>query len=134
MEKCLQCFESLVHVPGRKQKSFCDVNCRNKYFYAQRKKQLEEAKALLVSLPPDYVEIKKIDALTKDDEVKPLTLSKTLKRDKKPEKLQSRVDYVDSAKEAYDAPRIDTDKIQDEPMPEWKKQLLQLRQNKNNTK
>lgn len=72
MEKCLHCSEPLKHVPGRKQKSFCNANCRNKYFYAQRKRQIEEAKALLVSLPPDYIEIKKVGILTKEGKVKPL--------------------------------------------------------------
>lgn len=51
MEKCLQCSKELIHVPGRKQKSFCDVNCRNKYFYAKRKQEIALAKAAL-SLPP----------------------------------------------------------------------------------
>ena len=41
MEKCLQCGKELTHVPGRKEKSFCDVNCRNKHFYAKRKQLLE---------------------------------------------------------------------------------------------
>lgn len=51
MENCLQCFKELIHVPGRKQKSFCNVNCRNKYFYAKRKQEVALAKATL-SLPP----------------------------------------------------------------------------------
>lgn len=41
MKNCLQCNKELTHVEGRKQKSFCDVNCRNKYFYAQRKVLIE---------------------------------------------------------------------------------------------
>lgn len=49
MEKCLQCSKALQHVPGRKQKSFCDVNCRNKYFYAKRKKESEDARVVLSS-------------------------------------------------------------------------------------
>lgn len=51
MEKCLQCSKELKHVPGRKQKSFCDVNCRNKYFYAKRKQEIALAKAILPSPP-----------------------------------------------------------------------------------
>lgn len=66
MEKCLQCSKQLKHVPGRKQKSFCDVNCRNKYFYAQRKKQITDAKAFLVPLPPDYFEVNKAATLAKE--------------------------------------------------------------------
>lgn len=72
MEKCLHCSAPLKHIPGRKQKSFCNANCRNKYFYAQRKKQIEDARAILVSLPADYVDIKKIGVITKDGEVKPV--------------------------------------------------------------
>lgn len=45
MENCLFCKEKLTHVPGRKQKSFCDVNCRNKHFYAERKKLITAALA-----------------------------------------------------------------------------------------
>jgi len=43
MKNCLQCQKELTHVEGRKQKSFCNVNCRNKYFYAQRSKLIKEA-------------------------------------------------------------------------------------------
>lgn len=94
MEKCLQCSKELKHVPGRKQKSFCDVNCRNKYFYAQRKKQLKEAK--------------KIGILTQDEKVKPLMSPKPLGKDKNPgnpKKIQSNTDHVEPAKEAYDSPK-----------------------------
>jgi len=70
MEKCLQCNKALQHVPGRKQKSFCDVNCRNKYFYAQKKKQIEDAKAILASLPPDYPVPNKVAVLAKDGGIK----------------------------------------------------------------
>lgn len=110
MENCLQCNKPLQHVLGRKQKSFCDVNCRNKYFYAQRKKQLEKAKALLVSLPSDYIDVKKIGILTQGGEVKPLTLSKPLRTEMKPgnpKKPQSHADHVEPAKESYDAPKAD---------------------------
>jgi len=41
MKNCLQCGEKLTHIIGRKEKSFCDVNCRNKHFYAKRKQILE---------------------------------------------------------------------------------------------
>lgn len=45
MEHCMleSCGKKLTHVEGRKQKSFCDVNCRNKYFYSKRKKLIETA-------------------------------------------------------------------------------------------
>ena len=49
MEKCLHCSKELKHVPGRKQKSFCNVNCRNKYFYAKRKREVEVAKTALLA-------------------------------------------------------------------------------------
>lgn len=45
MKNCLQCNAELTHVEGRKQKSFCNVNCRNKYFYAQRKILVELGKS-----------------------------------------------------------------------------------------
>lgn len=76
MEKCIQCSKELHHVPGRKEKSFCDVNCRNKYFYAKRKKEIEDAKVAFINLPSDYEEVKKIGILTKDGEIKPLKVKK----------------------------------------------------------
>jgi hypothetical protein len=44
MENCLHCAKPLTHVPGRKEKSFCDTNCRNKFFYAKNKRLVEAAK------------------------------------------------------------------------------------------
>lgn len=108
MEKCLQCSKELKHVPGRKQKSFCDVNCRNKYFYAKRKQEVELAKAALVSLPADYVNIKKVAILTEKGEGKPL-LPKPPKKPKKPtrENLNELVEFHQKANtEAYDAPPL----------------------------
>lgn len=49
MKNCKQCGNSLVHVEGRKQKSFCSVNCRNKYFYRQQKKLADIGKKSIVS-------------------------------------------------------------------------------------
>lgn len=46
MKNCLQCNKKLTHVEGRKQKSFCNVNCRNKYFYHKRKVLVEQAMKL----------------------------------------------------------------------------------------
>lgn len=43
MENCKQCGEPLTHVEGRKEKSFCNTNCRNKYFYARNKKIIADA-------------------------------------------------------------------------------------------
>lgn len=48
MKNCLQCNQPLTHVEGRKQKSFCNVNCRNKYFYAKRSQLIKEAQAKIV--------------------------------------------------------------------------------------
>lgn len=106
MENCLQCSEPLKHVPGRKEKSFCNVNCRNKYFYAQRKKQIQEAAALLVSLPADYVEIKKVAILTKEGKVKPV-FPKPIKKPKikSSEGLSSPIVFQKEGDgEAYNAP------------------------------
>lgn len=44
MDNCKHCGKELTHVEGRKKKAFCNVNCRNKYFYASRKKLIELAK------------------------------------------------------------------------------------------
>lgn len=44
MENCLFCQKKLEHIPGRKQKSFCDVNCRNKHFYKKRSDLIAKAK------------------------------------------------------------------------------------------
>lgn len=117
MENCLQCLKPLIHVPGRKQKSFCDVNCRNKYFYAQRKKQVEDAKALLVSLPADYVEVKNVAILTKEGEIKPIFPKPSKKRKKESiGGLGNSVEFKPmGSNEAYDSPRLPKN-IQDEPI------------------
>jgi hypothetical protein len=47
MDHCKHCGKELTHVEGRKKKAFCNVNCRNKYFYAGRKRMIEQAKAAL---------------------------------------------------------------------------------------
>lgn len=99
MKDCLQCTKPLVHVPGRKEKSFCDVNCRNKYFYAKRKKEIEDAKALLISLPADYINVKKVGVLTADGQVKPLNL----KKNNKPSKAKQ----SDAAKAPKGASQVD---------------------------
>lgn len=75
MENCLHCSKELIHVPGRRKKSFCDVNCRNKYFYSKRKKEIEAARALLVPLPSDYVMFKKVSAVTKDGVIQQISTS-----------------------------------------------------------
>lgn len=69
MDNCLHCSGPLIHVPGRKKKSFCNANCRNKYFYAERKKQIEAAKAILVQLPSDYLKLNKVSAIKSDGTV-----------------------------------------------------------------
>jgi hypothetical protein len=102
MKDCLQCSKPLVHVPGRKEKSFCDVNCRNKYFYAQRKKQILDAKAILVSFPAD------------SGGAKPLTFAKP---NKKPREIAT-VDPMEevhlAAECSYDSPRIDEGAIREQ--------------------
>lgn len=111
MKDCLHCSKPLVHVPGRKEKSFCDVNCRNKYFYAQRKKQIETAKSMLADLPSDYIMPKKIGVLTKDGEVKPLTLPKPNKKPKiQPPAVSDEV-VSPAGPEACDRPEIDEEAI-----------------------
>lgn len=141
MKNCLRCTKPLVHVPGRKEKSFCDVNCRNKYFYAQRKKQIEDAKALLVSLPPDYVEIKKVAILTKEGELKPI-FPGPRKKPKNQENLELDVNSLPSEKTSYDGPRIDEADIREqikniksEKVPKerdtlWGKKSWQIEQDK----
>lgn len=107
MEKCLQCSEPLRHVPGRKEKSFCNVNCRNKYFYAQRKKVIADAKALLVSLPPDYITFTKVGVLTKEGGIKPIFPKPRKKPKESPlEATGESIRFVEKAEnEAYNAPR-----------------------------
>ena len=108
MEKCLHCSKELKHVPGRKQKSFCNVNCRNKYFYAQRKKQIEMAKSALQSLPADFLEVKNIGILTKNGEIQPI-FEKPHKKPKNKrfqELKDSPKTQLTSTKESYDAPQM----------------------------
>jgi hypothetical protein len=72
MTNCLQCNAELTHVEGRKQKSFCNVNCRNKYFYAQRKKTVEEAIEIT-----NGKEVKVTDLTKPNVEVKPKEVATT---------------------------------------------------------
>lgn len=53
MEKCLHCETNLIHVLGRKQKSFCNTICRNMYFRKKNRdlaalgrKELQKAQPL----------------------------------------------------------------------------------------
>jgi hypothetical protein len=73
MTNCKQCNEPLTHTDGRKKKQFCGVNCRNKYFYAQRKEVIELVRKSLIalSLPEDCATIKNIGILSPDGSVKP---------------------------------------------------------------
>lgn len=38
MDKCKFCSKELIHIEGRKKKSFCNDNCRNKYFNKNKPK------------------------------------------------------------------------------------------------
>lgn len=116
MEKCLQCSKELKHVPGRKQKSFCDVNCRNKYFYAKRKREVELAKETLISLPADYVNVKKVAILTEKGEIKPVFPKPNKKAKVKPPGNTSKcIDFHKQPEnEAYDALPL-PENIQDDP-------------------
>lgn len=80
MTNCKYCNAELTHVTGRKQKSFCNVNCRNKYFYAQNKKLIQVAKSMVNNLneqstgttqdltkPPDTSNYSVNTATTRDD-------------------------------------------------------------------
>lgn len=102
MKDCLQCSKPLVHVHGRKEKSFCDVNCRNKYFYAKRKKEIEDAKVLLVSIPTDYAE------------VKPLTFAKPHKKPRESAYVDPGAEVQLTSECSYDSPKIDEEAIREQ--------------------
>ena len=68
MKNCQLCGKELIHVEGRKQKSFCDTNCRNKYFYAQRKVLVEVGKKSMEVVVND---------LTKPEIIKPVNTPTT---------------------------------------------------------
>lgn len=116
MEKCLQCSKELKHVPGRKQKSFCDVNCRNKYFYAKRKEEIALAKKALLSLPADYVVVKKVGILTEKGEIKPIFPKPNRRaKVKLPDVPGNCLEFHGEPKcEPYDAPPLSKN-VQDEP-------------------
>lgn len=38
MDKCLHCGSDLVHVPGRRKKTFCNETCRSGFWYGKNKK------------------------------------------------------------------------------------------------
>ena len=48
MTNCKQCDKPLIHVEGRKQKSFCNPDCRNKYFYERNKAILKSVKEVAI--------------------------------------------------------------------------------------
>lgn len=56
MTNCKHCNVELTHIEGRKQKYFCNVNCRNKYFYSERSKLIKNAKAAIRGLPDEMKE------------------------------------------------------------------------------
>lgn len=108
MTNCKHCEKELTHVPGRKEKSFCNVNCRNKYFYAERKKLVESAKANLVPLPADYVVVSKVSTIDENGVVKPLTFRKPSKKGKaapKTDDLKEKIEYAKTTAESYDGPQ-----------------------------
>jgi len=67
--------EPLTHVEGRKKKSFCNVNCRNKYFYAKNKRLVEQAKQIVpkpvVAPPPTQDELLAKIKAVKDERIPP---------------------------------------------------------------
>lgn len=117
MEKCLHCNKALQHVSGRKQKSFCDVNCRNKYFYAKRRKAVEDAKILLSKsevkvVPPissdQAIALHNAENADQHTEKSKLRFPKPLKRAKKEELSDSELSadiIFSSPPVAYDSPR-----------------------------
>jgi RPA family protein len=48
MEVCKSCGKKLIHVEGRKEKSFCNVNCRNKWFYKKNRELINKARAISI--------------------------------------------------------------------------------------
>jgi hypothetical protein len=75
MDKCLHCGNDLTHVEGRKKKSFCNVNCRNKYFYAKNKKLVEQARQIVpkpvAPIPPPPNEILAKIKAVRDEKIPP---------------------------------------------------------------
>lgn len=129
MDNCKHCGTDLIHVPGRKKKDFCNVNCRNKWFYAERKRFLAEALKSMVQLPSDYVNVKKVGILTKEGEVKPLTFSKPKSGKKKPlPDLSGNIEFKEPTKDAYDSPKKEI--LNDEPLSDWEIQLQQFKTKK----
>lgn len=95
MEKCLHCSGPLTHVPGRKKKSFCNTNCRNKYFYAKNKRLVEAAKGNMAA------ELNKSAILPKKAKDEPLVAPQTLKAavDELPRDLPTKPKNLDELKE-----------------------------------
>lgn len=75
MKNCLleTCQKELTHIPGRKEKSFCNVNCRNKYFYAERKRRWNECLNAVRNMPTGNLDVlkAKIGFIDKDGNIKP---------------------------------------------------------------
>lgn len=69
MTNCLQCGKKLTHVDGRKKKHFCNNNCKNKHFYAERQKLIKAA----LSQKPSGVHISIQDLTKGTQEVKSIT-------------------------------------------------------------
>lgn len=104
MKNCLFCNSELTHVPGRKEKSFCNSKCRNSYFYQKS----QEAKKVL-PLPISPVQSQKVSAIDKKGVVKPLTFQKPIKKAKEvadSDDLKESIEWAAPTPEAYDSPKI----------------------------
>lgn len=79
MDNCKQCGKEISSIEGRKKKEFCDVNCRNKYSYAKRKKIVDEAIAILESNPaPQKTTIKDLTKVETAEIKPPATTNTTI--------------------------------------------------------
>lgn len=65
---CLNCSKPLNHTPGKRKKQFCNPDCRVRYW------QKNKPKPILIDLPADYVNVKKVGILKADGTVAELDL------------------------------------------------------------
>lgn len=58
MNDCLNCGKELNHVPGRREKKFCNANCRVAFFYKKNPKKKTAAKTVVKDYTKPTNEVK----------------------------------------------------------------------------
>jgi len=66
MSKCLSesCKKEIKQTPGKREKKFCNSTCRSNQFAKEKRRRTQDDSDRSTPLPKDFVEIKKIGAVS----------------------------------------------------------------------